>query len=238
MPGKINEKQNPAFYNIFFFYFDFVLKAMPTLAVLLIVIDGVPFADVWRRWADTRVGFRMRVRLVCVHANTCIPCVRAQAPPGWAVRFLIHAKDRRAVLEDHTQPAWVHASLLPVSFRPEWGSIELVRAALELVHVALEDASVQWLALASESCVPVVPLDTVRARCAWVIIPCVWRFALVVLVRAARARQSRRLRARGAAGCTTTFRARGTTASATSRSTSVAASCRQKPSASQTSGSV
>lgn len=91
--------------------------------------------------------------------------MRAQAPPGWAVRFLIHAKDRRAVLADRTQPPWVHASLLPVSFRPEWGSVELVRAALELVHVALEDASVQWLTLASESCVPVVPLDTVRARC-------------------------------------------------------------------------
>jgi hypothetical protein len=108
-------------------------------------------------------------RRVCV-------CGR-QVPPDWSVRFFVHVKHRRVVLDEadgRVQPprascayrsrgtqAWVRDRMLPVSFEPEWGSVELVRAALELVSTALGDASVQWLLLASESCVPVVPLPKV-----------------------------------------------------------------------------
>ena len=61
--------------------------------------------------------------------------------------------------------AWLRDRLLPVSYRPEWGSVELVRAALELVRVAVtDDASVQWLVLASESCLPVTTVAEVRVR--------------------------------------------------------------------------
>lgn len=51
--------------------------------------------------------------------------------------------------------------MLPHSFRPEWGSVELVRAELALLSAAIEDADVQWTVLASESCLPVRPLKQV-----------------------------------------------------------------------------
>jgi hypothetical protein len=78
------------------------------------------------------------------------------------VRFFVHAKNRDAVLRH--APAWVRDCLLPVSFAPEWGSVELVRAALALIAAALAaDDAVQWLLLASESCLPVTSLDAAMA---------------------------------------------------------------------------
>jgi hypothetical protein len=110
---------------------------MPTIAVLFLVIDALPFADIWQRWAASS----------------------RTHPRSARVRFFLHAKDRDALLCDRRTPRWVRECTLPISYRPEWGSVELVRATLALVEEALRDASVDWLLLASESCLPVKSLD-------------------------------------------------------------------------------
>ena len=108
-----------------------------TLAVLFIIIDKLPFEEIWRSWADAGAG-----------------------EAGWTARFWVHAKYPAQVKSE-----WVRQRLLPVSFVPEWGSVELVRAATALMDAALEDSTVQRLVLASESCVPVCRFAQVRARC-------------------------------------------------------------------------
>lgn len=45
--------------------------------------------------------------------------------------------------------------LTTVSHKPEWGSIELVRAALQLIEEALQVPDMQRFVLASESCIPI-----------------------------------------------------------------------------------
>jgi hypothetical protein len=105
---------------------------MPTIAVLLLVIDGLPLEAHWRHWAGARAG----------------------VPPEWRVVFHTHAK------HPGRTAGWVADTLIGASFAPEWGSVELVRAALALVATALANPDVQHLVLASESCVPVAPLAT------------------------------------------------------------------------------
>jgi hypothetical protein len=99
-----------------------------TLAIGFIVIDSLPHEDIWRRWAEDSAG-------------------------GMKVQFMVHAK-----FPDKVQSDWVKQRLTKVSFAPEWGSIELVRAASQLAEEALENPDVQRFVLASESCIPIVPL--------------------------------------------------------------------------------
>ncbi len=108
------------------------------------------------------------------------------------MRFWVHAKSRETVIHDASSApfpcplalplaatarspqnqAWVRDHMLHVSYRPTWGSVELVRAALALMQAAVaEDDTVQWLALASESCLPIVSLREVR-RFPWLHSPC------------------------------------------------------------------
>ena len=80
-----------------------------------------------------------------------------QIPAGWKVRFYIHAKSPEIVAKE----AEALGYLLPITFRPKWGSVELVRAAVELVRTCLRDDNVQYMVLASESCLPLKPLTQV-----------------------------------------------------------------------------
>jgi hypothetical protein len=111
-------------------------KAQPpsksgTLAIGIIIIDSLPHEDIWRRWAEDF----------------------GAGNDGVKVQFLVHAK-----FPDRVKSEWVKQRLTKVSFAPEWGSIELVRAALQLVEEAVENPQVQRFVLASESCIPIVPL--------------------------------------------------------------------------------
>jgi hypothetical protein len=173
---------------------------MPTIGVLFIAIDGLPFAPIWQRWASTDVR-RVVYLLSESHSALCTRCLppfASQVPHGWSVRFWVHAKEPElirteagfvaedaGVSDDETSPSladamdpwaplaacchhvavqrWVAHRLLPVTFRPKRGSIELVLAALELLKQAIaDDPTVEWLILASESCLPVVSLSEVR----------------------------------------------------------------------------
>jgi hypothetical protein len=70
----------------------------PAIAVLLIVIDSVPFEDMWRAWAE--------------HGKDCA-----------RVDFFIHAKHPERV-----QSEWARRRLVPKSFRPTWGSVQITMA--------------------------------------------------------------------------------------------------------------
>jgi hypothetical protein len=107
-----------------------------TIALLFMCIDELPFEDIWRKWMD-------------------------DVESGVTVKVWVHAKYPEKVKSE-----WVRSNLLSYSHRPEWGSIELVKAAVSLVHEALKDPDPSRFCLISESCLPVVSLRA-AAKSLW-----------------------------------------------------------------------
>jgi hypothetical protein len=93
------------------------------LALLMIVIDEVPYEAVWRAWSGLS-----------------------------QVQVLVHAKHPERV-----SSPWVRERLVPSTLRPEWGSLELVEAALLLLREGLSHTRAGHFAFVSESCVPAMP---------------------------------------------------------------------------------
>lgn len=116
----------------------------------------------WQEWAQRQVRaakarelFKVTIFLV------------SQCPEGWRVEFKIHAKHPEMIhaLPDDDDKKWLTDRLLPVSYRPEWGSVELVRAALALLQASFDEQPFsRWFLLASESCLPIQPLKQVCTR--------------------------------------------------------------------------
>jgi Core-2/I-Branching enzyme len=106
------------------------------LAVLLVIIDALPHEALWREWmqgcSDDSTADRDRVE----------------------VRFWIHAK-----YPSQVQSEWVKQRLLPNSHRPKWGSIEITLAMIDLAKAAVADPEVGRLLYASETCIPLAPLQ-------------------------------------------------------------------------------
>lgn len=123
-------------------------------------------------WPNCFVG---RVFLICAFSPSL------QCPAGYRVRFWIHAKHPEALIASATtddDAAWLRERVLPFSHKPEWGSVELVRAALDLLQTSYDaDDSIQWFVLASESCLPVRPVNEVRL---WFGVVVVWSCVLRV----------------------------------------------------------
>jgi Core-2/I-Branching enzyme len=106
------------------------------LAVLLVIIDALPHEALWREWmqscSDDSTAEKDRVE----------------------VRFWIHAK-----YPSQVQSEWVQERLLPNSHRPKWGSIEITLAMIDLAKAAVADPEVGRLLYASETCIPLAPLQ-------------------------------------------------------------------------------
>jgi Core-2/I-Branching enzyme len=106
------------------------------LAVMLVIIDALPHEALWREWmqscSDDSFADRDRVE----------------------VRFWIHAK-----YPSQVQSEWVKERLLPNSHRPKWGSIEITLAMIDLAKAAIADPEVGRLLYASETCIPLAPLQ-------------------------------------------------------------------------------
>ncbi len=128
------------------------------LSVLLLVIDDVPFANHWIQWANRDVSGFAGSSLNDTFSFPTPPVLFVQCPPGWRVTFKIHAKSPETIKQgpDRPEKAWMAGNLLPDSFRPDWGSVELVRAALALLQASFsEEIAARRFILASESCLPV-----------------------------------------------------------------------------------
>eukprot|EP00949_MAST-11_sp_MAST-11-sp1_P004137 g4137.t1 len=114
------------------------LHAERTCYLLAIIIDDLPFEHIWRRWM-------------------------AQSAEGVVnVKMLVHAK-----YPDRVKSPWLRERLIPVCYKPEWGSVEITKAMLALLTEGIRDKSTtatvptnSVYAFVSESCVPIRPLST------------------------------------------------------------------------------
>ncbi|CAM9710204.1 unnamed protein product [Chrysoparadoxa australica] len=74
--------------------------------------------------------------------------------PDVEVRTWIHAKHPERVGSE-----WVKANMIPVSYCPAWGSVEITRAMIELLYRGLQCNDVGRFIFASETCIPLLPLE-------------------------------------------------------------------------------
>lgn len=170
---------------------------------MLLIIDKLPFEGIWRAWGQSRrrsqkansesttklkdenehkapvttaatteetAGTTTTARtIVGATATTANP--KASTPHS--VRFHIHAKYPARV-----QSAWVRERLIAAQLVPEWGSVELARAMLELMSHALRKSKNDndVFVFASESCVPTMSFEEASRSMIWPIggVPTSW----------------------------------------------------------------
>lgn len=106
------------------------------IVVLGCIIDRLPFECIWREFAQ-------RV-FVDEDGNE------------WSVDFRFHAKH---IEKAKASSVWLAEHLLGVSYKPEWGSFEVIQAYHALVCDAVEIANVEHCIFVSESCLPVGTLS-------------------------------------------------------------------------------
>ena len=101
-------------------------------AFLFLIVEDLPYEILWRHWLEQLPTDSYTVHFHCKHP-------------------------------EHVQSEWVRENSIRtregdvMTYRPDWGSVELVRAMLHLVREGLKDENVQRLCFISESCLPVVP---------------------------------------------------------------------------------
>ena len=147
-----------------------------TLALMFIVIDALPYEDVWRQWIGDRDDdddgrsssslAKDEPTSTCSDKNSGDAAIVAAPTTIPNVRVFVHAK-----FPERVRSPWLRNRLIAQSFKPEWGSVEITRAMVALVESALATvpaavAPDMRLVFASESCLPVVPLGA-AARALW-----------------------------------------------------------------------
>ena len=132
-------------------------RRVEVLALLFLVIDGLPFEDIWRAWIDGPDKGKLRP------TNTTNTTTTADGAVDVEVRVWIHAKN-----PDDVRSEWVRRRLLPVSLRPTWGSVELTKAMVLLLETSLrEEHRATRFVFLSESCLPLVPLQRAVRSALW-----------------------------------------------------------------------
>ena len=102
----------------------------PRIAFLFIIVSHFPYEELWRSWLE--------------------------GVPSASIYF--HSKNPEKVTSE-----WVRRNLITssngdiITYRPDWGSVELVRAMIALLRHALRDPDNQRFCFLSEACIPALP---------------------------------------------------------------------------------
>lgn len=102
-----------------------------TIAICSVIVDNFIHEDIWKDWMSQQ------------HLPNC----------PYKVNLHIHAKHPERISSE-----WVKAATLTRSFRPEWNSVEVVRAMCLLLEEALKDPKCGRILFTTESCLPIYSL--------------------------------------------------------------------------------
>ena len=95
------------------------------VCLLFIIIDELPFEDIWKAWATAATSNDDVTVSVVIHAK-----FPTRAKSDWVQQRLLVEPPRLGRGREYASPVY-H------SRRPEWGSIEITRAMLDLLHEGL-----------------------------------------------------------------------------------------------------
>ena len=98
-----------------------------TVAVCLVIVDKLHHEAIWKAWEES------------LYDN----------PSNFKARIIIHAKHPESI-----DSAWVKQRLVPLTYRPEWNSPEVIRAMLATMNEGLRDPHVGRFVFGTESCIP------------------------------------------------------------------------------------
>ncbi|KAL7529091.1 hypothetical protein ACHAWF_002835 [Thalassiosira exigua] len=128
------------------------------VAICATIVDDFPHERLWRKWIDETGG---DVALV-EEGKADVVEVRASAD------LRVHAKNPERIRSE-----WLRSKLLPLTHRPNWNDVRVVRAMLSLLDAALGDEETTHVLFCTESCVPVATLKEV-ARAVLLDEACPW----------------------------------------------------------------
>jgi hypothetical protein len=138
------------------------------IAICSTIVDTFPHEKLWRKWMDETGGEITIPTMTNNKHNTDggAAIVDADATTTnddtivitTSAEMYIHAKFQS------TNDSWVQSKTLPISHKPNWNDVRIVRAILSLIQTALQNVHTTHILLCTESCIPIATLkETVRS---------------------------------------------------------------------------
>ncbi|KAL9178337.1 hypothetical protein ACHAXT_001765 [Thalassiosira profunda] len=141
------------------------------IAICATIVDEFPHEALWRKWMEGTGGEFDVARSANNGVATNGKAHTSDAGEGnssnnnestpfaASAELYVHAKNPERVRSE-----WVRSKTIPVSHRPNWNDVRIVRAILSLLEAALRDERTTHVLLCTESCVPVATLrETARS---------------------------------------------------------------------------
>ena len=147
------------------------------IAICATIVDTFPHEKLWRKWMDETGGEVSIPATTNKQHEGNIAAAAAAAATGNTVitasaEMYIHAK-----FPEHIQSnSWLQSKTIPISHKPNWNDVRIVRALLSLIQTALRsNEHTTHLLFCTESCIPIATLkESVRSVlldeiCPWVV---------------------------------------------------------------------
>ena len=133
------------------------------IAVCATIVQDFPHEKLWKKWIEETGGdISFSIGSTSSNDSSCRPTVKASA------ELYVHAKKPEGI-----QSEWLKSKTLPITHRPNWNDVRIIRAMLSLIEMALKDENTTHILFCTESCVPVVTLKE-AAMSILMDKPCLW----------------------------------------------------------------
>ncbi|KAL7529128.1 hypothetical protein ACHAXR_002806 [Thalassiosira sp. AJA248-18] len=147
-------------------------KSSVKIAICATIVDEFPHEVLWRKWMEETGGeFTVADNdETCEKSNTVgkgekFDGEEAEQNESESMKLIshaelyVHAKNPECVRSE-----WLRSKTLPISHRPNWNDVRIVRAIISLLEAALRDELTTHILLCTESCIPVATLaETARS---------------------------------------------------------------------------
>ena len=133
------------------------------IAVCATIVQDFPHEKLWKKWIEETGGcINFSVGNTSSNDSPVRPSIKASA------ELYVHAKKPEGI-----QSEWLKSKTLPITHRPNWNDVRIIRAMLSLIEMALKDENTTHILFCTESCVPVV---TLKEAAASILLdkPCIW----------------------------------------------------------------
>lgn len=130
------------------------------IAICATIVQEFPHEMLWKKWIDETGGN------ISIDPSTSDSGEKKSIKTS--AELYIHAKNPEGV-----QSEWLKSKTLPITHRPDWNDVRIIRAMLSLLDAALKDVNTTHILFCTESCVPVV---TLREAALSLLLdePCLW----------------------------------------------------------------
>lgn len=157
---------------------DAETKRAVHIAICATIVDEFPHEGLWRKWMEETGGeFALEDVISTTTANDASIYndgddegkTKSTSKFTASAELYVHAKNRERVRSE-----WLRSKALPISHRPNWNDVRIVRAMLSLLEAALREERTTHVLFCTESCIPVATLKEIARSvlldevCNWV----------------------------------------------------------------------